>query len=266
MIFVLLFFIGIMKWLKIILFLYLVCCIVLFFAQEKAIFKPHLLNEEFKFGIGKEVEIEVEENISLNCLLIKDRGAKGVLLYLHGNKGNLGRGIYQSRSMQGRGLDVFIVDYRGYGKSDGKPVSGKQMLSDIHKVYEHLLESYAEESIYIVGYSLGTAMASYLAAAFNPRHVILVAPFSSLLDIKDKFLWMFPDFLLKYKFENRKYLQKTESKISIVHGTDDNIIPYNHSQILKELNSKIDLRTSKGQSHRGIIFDRSLDQVLDEMI
>ena len=262
---VLLFFIATMKLLKVLLVLYLICCVVLYFVQEKAIFKPHLLNEDDNFGVGTEVEIEVDKGINLNCLLIEDRKSKGVLLYLHGNKGNLGRGIYQSRSMQNRGLDVMIVDYRGYGKSDGKPLSGKQMLNDIRIVYEYLLKNYKEEDIYIVAYSLGTGMASYLAAEFNPNHVILVAPYTSLLDIKNSFLWMFPDFLMKYKFRNLENLKRSKSKITIVHGTEDNIIKYEHALELKKAIPSISLKTSNGQSHRGIIFDRLLHEALDEL-
>lgn len=255
-----------MKLIKILIALYILCCLVLFLFQEKAIFKPHQLNEETDFGIGEEIEIEVDEDISLNCLLIRERNSTGVLLYLHGNKGNLGRGIYQSRSMRGRGLDVMIVDYRGYGKSDGKPISGKQMNSDIDHVYSYLSELYEEKDIYIVGYSLGSGMAMHLAATYDPAHVILVAPYTSLVDIKNKFLWMFPDFLMKYKFDNAKNLTITDSKVTIVHGTEDNVIPYSHALQLKKINPDVELKTSKGQSHRGIIFDKLLDEALEEMI
>ncbi len=256
----------IMKLIKILLVLYIICCVVLFFGQEKAIFKPHKLDEGKNFGIGEEIEIEVEEGISLNCLLIKEKNSRGVLLYLHGNKGNLGRGIYQSRSMRNRGLDVMIVDYRGYGKSDGRPISGKQMNADISKVYKYLNDRYEEDNIYIVGYSLGSGMATYLAGTYDPAHIILVSPYTSLVDIKNQFLWMFPDFLMKYKFDNKKHLKQTDSKVTIVHGTSDNVIPYKHALELKKINPKIELKTSEGQSHRGIIFDRLLDEALDEMI
>lgn len=257
-----------MTWLKILFSIYAICCAVLYFFQERVIFKPHLLNEDVNYGIGKEIELEVDDGISLNCLLIKDEGPekKGVILYLHGNKGNVGRGIYQSRIMRHRGADNMIVDYRGYGKSDGLPLNEKQMLSDIHKVYEYLLNNYSEDKIYIVAYSLGSSMASYLADVFNPKHVILVAPFSSILAIKNKYLWMFPDFLVKYKFDNAERLRRSDSKITIVHGTDDSIISYDHALRLVKANPDIELKTSKGQTHRGIIFDDLLEEALNEMI
>lgn len=257
------------KWIKIIGVIYLLLCVGLFIMQEKVIFAAHDYPENQKYKRGYEVEIPLEENLSMNSLIIpaiQGRKSKGAIMYLHGNKGNIRRGIYQTRTMADRGLDIMIVDYRGYGKTEGSPVNDQQMLDDVNKAYQYLKENYDENQIYIIGYSLGTGMASYLAKTNMPAHLILVAPFTSLTAIKDKYLWMFPDFLLKYQLDNGQHLKDLAIPTTILHGTDDTVVDYSFSNELTEINNKINLITSKGQSHRGIIFDPLLSRALDSII
>ena len=258
-----------MKWLKVILGIYLLLCIGLFFAQEKVIFAAHHTDEAKKYRAGYEVEIPLEDQLTMNALIIPVKAgtrSKGAIMYLHGNKGNIQRGIYQTRTMRDRGLDIMIIDYRGYGKTEDKPRSDNQMLTDASKAYNYLKENYDESQIYIVGYSLGTGMASYLAKTNNPAHLFLVAPFTNLTAIKDQYLWMFPDFLMKYKLDNAEHVKNLTTPVTIVHGTDDTVVDYKYSLELKKINNKIDLITSKGQSHRGIIFDPLLRRALDRVL
>jgi len=247
-----------MKLLKVLLVLYLLACIVLYFMQEKVIFAAHPYPNSTSYPIGKEIEIPLSETLTMNTLLlpaVRGKKSEKVILYLHGNKGNIKRGIYQTRVMKNKGCDIMIIDYRSYGKTEGKPVNDRQMLRDANLAYQYLKKSYEEKNIYILGYSLGTGMASYIAAQNKPGHLILVAPFTSLTDIKDKFLWMFPDFLLKYKLDNSKHLSDVSCPVTILHGTDDEVVDYEFSQKLKETFPQVKLITSKGQGHRGIIFD-----------
>ncbi len=262
-------FIEYMKLLKIILGIYLLLCIGLYFAQEKVIFAAHQTSETEKYRAGYEVEIPLEGQLTMNTLIIPaatGTRSKGAIMYLHGNKGNIHRGIYQTRTMRNRGLDIMIIDYRSYGKTEDKPRSDKQMLTDAAKAYNYLKEHYDENQIYLVGYSLGTGMASYIAKTNNPAHLFLVAPFTNLTAIKDKYLWMFPDFLMKYKLDNAKHVKDLATPTTILHGTDDTVVDYKYSLELKKINNKIDLITSKGQSHRGIIFDPLLRGALDRII
>lgn len=195
-----------------------------------------------------------------------NKKSEKVIMYLHGNKGNVRRGIYQTRRMTDKGLDIMVIDYRGYGKTEGKPINDKQMLEDADKAYQYLKKHYDENNIYIIGYSLGTGMASYIAQKNNPAHLILVAPFTSLVDIKDQYLWMFPDFLLKYKLDNAKHLETCHTPTTILHGTNDEVVSYHYGVELAEANENVSLVTSQGQSHRGIIFDPLLSKILNEAL
>jgi len=242
--------------------LYLIVGFAIYIMQDRLILSPDKIPENLDYGLGDEVEINVDEDISINNIWIKNgTSSKGVFLYFHGNKGNIIRALYQLRAIQNPDYDYFITDYRGYGKSDGTTKSDETLLNDADAVYQFLKSKYAEDKIYVLGYSLGTGMASYVASLNNPKYLFLVAPFTSLTSIKNKYLWFYPDFLLKFKLPVKKYLESVKCNVSIIHGTQDNIIDYQNSENLKELfPSKVNLISSQGQSHRGIIFDPLVTQ------
>lgn len=237
---------------------YIVLCAVLYVAQDYIIFDPVKLDESFRFREGTEVEVPVDGNISLNCLLIPHENAQGVILYLHGNRGSNRRCLRQADMLTGMGYDVFMPDYRGFGKSEGRITSQKQMLKDIQAVYDHLKQSYDESQIVIVGYSLGTGMASYLASENHPRHLFLVAPYLSFWDLKNRKFPLVPDFLIKYPLNNKKYLANARCPVTLFHGTEDEVIPFDSSEQLKALNpSIIELVRMDDTGHRRSIFHQS---------
>lgn len=235
--------------------LYVLFCMGLYIGQDYIIFNADTLPENYQFRKGEEVEIEVAPDLSLNNLLLKQSGpSKGAILYLHGNKGNNRRCIRQAEMLEGLGYDIMIPDYRGYGKSDGKIESEGQLLSDVQAVYNHLKKSYDETNIIVVGYSLGTGMASYLAAHNSPSQLLLIAPYISFYDLKDRYIKLVPDFLVKYPLNNQKYLADVKCPIHLFHGTTDEVIPYDSSIFLSKVNPLINLITLNGTGHRGSIF------------
>ena len=256
-----------MNWLKrllyLLLFAYTALCIWLFYYQDRLIFYPDRLAETYQFRQGEEVEIEVEPDIMLNCLWLKEPSSKGVILYLHGNRGSNRRCLYQTRSMAGLGYDIFMPDYRGYGKSNGQIEDDQQLYADVQKVYDFLKKYYPENRIVLVGYSIGTGMASYLAANNHPQQLFLLAPYVSMIDMKNRRAPFIPDFLLKFKLRNDHHLAQTTCPVTLLHGTTDRIIPYVSSEILKKIKPDlIELITLKGEHHRGTIFNRLFRQQL----
>lgn len=251
------------KILIVLLALYLLLIGGLFFAQERFIFLNDQLPEDYRFDRGEEVEIEVEPGIRLSCLWLKEPQAQGVILYLHGNKGSNRRCARQASNLAGLGFDVFMPDYRGYGKSDGCISSEKQLLSDVEKVYAFLLDHYDESRIIIVGYSLGSGMASWLATHHKPKHLVLVAPYLSLTDMKDRLFPFVPDAILKYRLPNDEYLRRVHSPVTIVHGTDDELIPFECAETLHRLYpERVELVPVPGAGHRRVIFSNTLREVL----
>lgn len=243
--------------------IYVLGCIGLYFFQDRIIFRPQQLPEDYQFQTGQEVEIEVEDHIALNAIWIKEAPSKGVILYLHGNRGSIRRCLRQTGGMQGHGYDIFLPDYRGYGKSDGQIVSEAKLYTDAQKMYDFLKQHYREDQIIILGYSLGTGMATHLAAHNNPQQLVLVAPYLSMLNLKNRWAPFIPDFLVKYPLKSDRWIPQIKKPITLFHGTADNVIPYDSSEKLKELNPSFTrLITLQGESHRGALFNHIFAQEL----
>lgn len=149
--------------------------------------------------------------------------------------------------------DVFILDYRGYGKSEGEINSQEQLFEDNQMAYEALKKEYDEKNSIVLGYSVGSGMAAYLASTNNPKMLILEAPYYSLTDLMRNTYSILPTFILKYKFATNEYLKNAKMPIEIFHGTEDKSIYYGSSVKLKEeLGEKIHLISLPNQGHNGI--------------
>ena len=149
--------------------------------------------------------------------------------------------------------DVFLLDYRGYGKSEGAISGQNQFFGDIQTVYDTLKTRYAENRIIVLGYSIGTGPASKIASANNPALLILQAPYYSLTDMMRHTYPIIPTFILKYKFETNRYLKHCKSPVVIFHGNRDEVIYYGSSLKLRSHFKQHDtLITLEGQSHNGI--------------
>ena len=245
--------------------LYVVGCSVLYVIQDDIIFRPQAIPSGTQFRFGEEVSIPVDEDVNLHALYHKGADAKGVVLYLHGNRGNAKRSQRQAEMFTGYGYNVLLLDYRGYGKSGGEISSIDQLYSDVQKAYDYLKRDFDESKIILAGYSLGTGMASYLAAHNQPQRLIMIAPYVSIADLKNRIFPLIPNFLIKYPLNNNKHLEEITCPVDLLHGTEDEVIPYNSSEVLtKAYPSKTRLITLSNTGHRRAIFHNSIRDVLNE--
>ncbi|MCC6727352.1 MAG: alpha/beta fold hydrolase [Saprospiraceae bacterium] len=245
---------------------YLLVCGVLYFSQEGIIFHPDKLPEDYRFTEGEEVELPVDEGIALNCLWMKEPASKGVILYLHGNKGSNQRCYHQAQTMAGNGYDIFMPDYRGFGKSDGEIESEAQLFSDVQAAYDFLKKHYTEQQIVVVGYSIGSGMASYLASQNHPQQLILMAPYTSVVDLKDSRAPILPDFLLKYPLRSVEFLKRVKFPVTLFHGSHDEVIPYHSSEVLQALNPKLFQLVKLDEGHRGVVFNPIFQQTVSKLL
>ena len=202
--------------------------------QRGLIFYPEILAKNYQYQFKTpfvEVTYVPEENIQINALLFKKTKPKGVIFYFHGNAGSLSSWGHIGDSLADYNYDLLIWDYRGYGKSTGE-VTENNIFSDSEFIYQELKNKYGEENIILYGRSIGCAPAAFLSSKFKPKAVILETPFYNLTELAKVHLPMIPSFLLQFKFENHQYLKKYQGPIYIVHGTDDEIIPLEHSKKL----------------------------------
>lgn len=229
---------------------------LLYFFQEKIIFLPEKLDKNYSFNFNnkfEELNFKAEDGVSLNGLLFRAKESKGLVFYLHGNAGSLKNWGQISDLYTNLNYDIFILDYRGFGKSEGKIKSEKQLFEDNQIVFDKIKERYSEKNIIVIGYSIGSGMAAKLASENSPKHLILQAPYFSLTDLVKNKYSLIPSFLLKYKIETEKFLDDCKMPLTIFHGDNDNVIYYGSSVKLKnKYKDKIDFITLNGESHNGI--------------
>lgn len=236
--------------------LYIIVCGLLFFFQEKLIFFPQKLEKDYRFNFTQnfeEVNIRTSDSKLLNGILFKADSSKGLIFYLHGNAGSLASWGGVAKTYTDLHYDVFMLDYRGYGKSGGSINSQGQLFQDVQTAYDKLKNKYEEDKIIVLGYSVGTGLAAELASANNPKLLILQAPYYSLTDMMRHDYPVIPTFILKYKFETDDYIKNCKMPIVIFHGDQDEVIYYGSSLKLKEEFKKQDtLITLVGQGHNGM--------------
>ena len=241
---------------KVVLFVIIACLALLFFLQEKMIFHPTKLDKNYRFDFPakfEEIDIKTTDNKLLSGLLFKADSSKGLIFYLHGNAGALNVWGEVAPWYTNLHYDVFMLDYRGFGKSEGSISGESQIFQDVQTAYNEMKRLYHEDSIIVLGYSIGTGPAAELASTNAPRLLILQAPYFSLLDLVKHNYPALPGFILKYKFETNKYLMNCKTPVVIFHGDADEVIYYNSSVRLKQYFKKSDtLITLPGQGHNGI--------------
>lgn len=256
--------------LKVILTLYILLCAALYFFQEKLIFFPEVLEQDYQHQFKmdfKEQHFKMKDGAVINGLLFKAEDSKGLIFYLHGNAGSIRSWGNVANTYTSLGYDVFLLDYRGYGKSTGKISGQDQLFNDNQSVYNQLKNAYQEKDIIILGYSIGSGMAAKLASDNKPAQLILQAPYYTLKDlVKDK-MPIAPSFILKYKIETVEYLKSCKMPITLFHGTQDRVIPYDNALQLKtELKEKIDLIPLDRIGHNGMTNNPQYRKHLQKML
>lgn len=254
-------------WLVSIVFmLYLGVCSWFYFSQGQALFNTSVkLNHDhvFKFSAPfEERYITMQDSKRLHGVLFKAKESKGLILWLPGGRGILDSIGLNAKVYTDMNYDVFVLNYRGFGKSEGKISSEKQFNQDMQTVYSEFKKEYPENKIVIFGYSLGTGPAAVLAANNKPKMLILEAPYYSMVEMTQKAIPYLPiSLLLKYKFNTSEYLEKIKSPIVIIHGEADKKIPVEVSYRLKKYLKPTDkLLILEGQGHND--FEKNKEYLL----
>jgi pimeloyl-ACP methyl ester carboxylesterase len=259
--------------LAIVLVLYVVGCAFLYFKQEALLFYPQKLPATYQFNFPQahtEFPVTAADGTQLSGLLFKAPKAKGLVFFLHGNGGSLAGWGGVAVTYTRLGYDVFLLDYRGYGKSGGTISSQAQLLADVEAAYEQVKAGYAEATIVIAGYSLGTGPATWLAARHHPRLLLLHAPYYSMADVAAHTVaaWpILPNWLLRYPLPTNAFIRGVKAPIILFHGDHDELIPYNSSVRLKALGKPADqLITIQGAGHNGLIDSPQYQQTIQRIL
>jgi uncharacterized protein len=244
--------------------------IAVYIFQERLIFHPEKLSDKYQFMFFNDFEeltYHTEDANTINALLFKAKNSKGIIYYHHGNAGSLETWGVKSTDFTNKGYDVFMYDYRGYGKSTGKIKNEKMLYNDALMIYNTLLEDYKESNIILYGMSLGTGIATKLAAEKTPKLLILETPYYNFYDVSKYHYPFLPNsILLHYQFKTNKFLPEIKFPVYLFHGTEDETVPYSSSERLAKLSNNIKLFTIKDGSHNNLNSYDEYHQRLGEVL
>ncbi|MDH5655311.1 MAG: lysophospholipase [Spirochaetia bacterium] len=241
----------------------------MFNIQEKLMFYPEKLSEDFQFTFPWEFEEISFQNhgVNLHALFFPVKNPRGCIIYFHGNAGSLRSWGYAADDFIRRGFNFFILDFRGYGKSGGS-ISGEQMLHDDAELfYNEAVKRCSGQKIIIYGRSIGSGVASSLALRHTPDLLVLETPYSSLPDLAVHHFPFFPKALVKYQLNVKEDVKKLQCPVALIHGTYDSVIPHSMSlEIFQKDQKNQKLFIIEGGGHNNLTefseFQKALDLIL----
>jgi len=218
---------------------FLLVSVSLYYRQDSMIFYP----EKEIWQTPKEISLEYEEvslttsdGVVINAWYVPAKNEKGVILFCHGNAGNISHRLDSIKIFHDLGQSVLIFDYRGYGKSGGK-ISEKGTYLDAEAAWDYLVQVKHKqpEEIVFFGRSLGAAVAAETAMRKNPAGLILESTFMSIPSIARKYYpWLPVKFIAKYRYATVDKIGLIGCSKLIIHSRTDEIIPFEHGLNLYE--------------------------------
>ncbi|WFB36145.1 alpha/beta hydrolase [Kiritimatiellota bacterium B12222] len=184
----------------------------------------------------EEVAFCAEDGTSLHGWWFPKPEAKGVFLVCHGNAGNVSDRLWIPQDLQDLPLNIFIFDYRGYGKSAGLP-SEKGIEKDVCAAWEFARDKIGADDqnppILVYGRSLGGAVALQLACQLPVRGVILESTFTSILDIGlREYPWLLPRLSCRHPFRSDLRIAAVKAPILMSHSPEDQVVPFDMGESL----------------------------------
>ncbi len=184
----------------------------------------------------EEVRLDTDDGESLHAWFVPAAQPRGTVLLFHGNAGNISHRLEYLLMFHRLGYSSFIFDYRGYGKSSGRP-SEQGTYRDAAAAWRYLTvtRNIEPRRIALLGESLGGAVAAWLASRQQPGALVLASVFTSVPDMGAEVYPFLPVRLLsRYDYNTRAYLKHVEAPVLIAHSREDDIVPYRHGRALFE--------------------------------
>jgi len=184
---------------------------------------------------AEDLDLRAEDGVRLRGWRLRGAGRRA-LLYFHGNAGNAADRLDRARILVGRlGLDVFLVDYRGYGLSEGEP-SEEGLYRDARAVYAAARErGFGPDRIVLFGESLGSAVAIDLATRFESEAVVLETPFLSIAEMARVHYPFVPAFLIRSRYDNAAKIGRVAAPKLFLVAERDEVAPPEQGRRLYEL-------------------------------
>lgn len=248
---------------------YIVVNIAVYYLQERFLFKPEKLPEDFEFRYEQNFEeynLDLGEGVKVNGVHFSLEKPKGVVFYLKGNSRSIkGWGKY-AIDFNRLGFDVIMVDYRGFGKSTGRRTE-RGIKDDLQRIYDMIKSKVDQKHIVVYGRSMGSGFATKLASTNNPRMLILESPYYSMMKMATRYLPLLPGMVVRFPIRTYKWIQYVHCPIRIIHGTNDRLVPMKNSIKLAKCNPKYTrLYSVIGGGHNNLYTFEEYHRMLDEIL
>jgi fermentation-respiration switch protein FrsA (DUF1100 family) len=246
--------------------------------ENRMIFQPAASLEKSPADVGLEFEeifFSTRDNVRLHGWFVPHRDAKSTLVWFHGNAGNISHRVDNLKLLHERvKVNVFIFDYRGYGRSEGRP-SEEGTYLDGEAALEAIAKKIGDDSrqkMILFGRSLGAAIAAEMATRVASQALILESPFISIPEMARVIFPFIPIApFLRTQYDVRQKIKKIKVPLLVLHGDRDEIVPFEHGKIVFDAAPEPKtFFTIAGAAHNdtyvigGEIYFRQLKQFIDE--
>lgn len=254
-------------------FFYALIGIVYYHAQERILFRPEPVPSDFRYDLGipyQEVFIRHHQGADLHITkfpVSSDVARKGIVIYLHGNRKNVSWYADRTPFFTARGYEVWMPDYPGFGKSTG-PLEEELLYEYARQTYLMARSECAPDSILIYGRSMGTGVAAWLSSRMPSKRLVLETPYRSIPSLISTWLPVWPvRRLSRFELPVEAYLLRVSVPVTILHGTDDGVIPWRHASGLQPLLKPGDrFVTIEGAGHNDLPAHERYTQVMDSLL
>jgi hypothetical protein len=248
----------------------LVLACLFYLIHPRLLFYPEKLPADYSFSFSEpftEVVLKTDRTASIHALHFQLSAPSGVVLYFHGNAGSLRSWGTLAPDFLSHNYDLFIIDYRSYGKSTGE-LSEKALLTDAQACYDYLKNKYKPLSIIVYGRSIGTGPAAYVASRNRIGSLALETPYYSMPHLIQSYVpWLPISWLVRYKLRTATWAKKATCPVYLIHGTKDKIIPFASSVKIQKEVPGAQLFRVEGGMHNNLstfsMYDVFLDSVLE---
>ena len=200
------------------------------FVEYTSVFYPArpLAGDPADIGLPfEDVYLTTADHVRIHGWLVRSPDAKATLIYLHGNAGNIGDRVEKVGLFHQIDLNVLIIDYRGYGKSQGRPTE-QGIYADALSAYDYLKgrPDLKDQKVIVYGSSIGGAVAVDLASKKDIDGLIIDSSFTSAADMAKTIYPFLPAFLLKTKLDSINKIGKISVPKLFLHSPEDEVVPY----------------------------------------
>ena len=259
--------------LKVLIIIYCLVGIILYYMQDRFLFHPQKISRgKYDLGMKHElltIPVSESETVAVVKFPAATSPSKGLVIYFHGNKINVEHYAAFASIFNKAGYEVWMPDYPGFGLSTGEIT--EQGLYDLgFEVRKMADKKYRSDSIIIYGKSLGSAIASYVAANTKNKMLILESTYYDMPEVMFDFAPLYPTSRMsKYKFPVNSFLQEVKDPVVIFQGTDDWITRFSNAEMLMPALKPGDKFIAiENGSHNDLanfdLYKRSIDSLLNQ--